>query len=177
MATALVDLGQVSELTEIVLRAGNARQANARRVLQKAYRAVDPTYPDAVGIMALFRPGATLDELARQGSFPQAKLRYTIVGRMLAELNAAGYELVLFVTPTSALPDRHSLAVARGGMALRQLPDDAGDSLLRALDVAENPYRNRASAQREKAPCDDDSPDVRVWKSSRVRATRCYSAV
>ncbi len=80
---------------------------------------------------------------AREGSFPNAKISYSIVGRIMSELTAIGYEPLLFVTPTAALPDHHALAVARGGKVLPQLPDDAGDALLRALDVVDNPYRNR----------------------------------
>jgi hypothetical protein len=142
METPLVDLSQVSVLAEIVVRAGNARQPDARQILQKAYLAVDAAYPNTIGISTLFRPGATLDELAREGSFPNAKTSYSIVGRIIAEPTAIGYEPALFVTPTAALPDHHSLAVMRGGTTLPQLPDDAGDALLRALDVVDNPYRN-----------------------------------
>ena len=144
MATATVDLTSVSVLTEIVVRAGNARQPDARYILQKAYLAVDATYPDALGISTLFRPGATLDELAREGSFPNAKISYSIVGRIIAELSAVGFEPVLYITPTDTLPDHHSLAIARrGGQVLLQLPDDAGNALLRALDTLDNPYRSR----------------------------------
>jgi hypothetical protein len=143
MATPRADLSRVSVLTEIVVRAGNARQPDARHILQKAYLTVDAAYPDTLGVSTLFRPGATLDELAREGSFPNAKISYSIVGRIIAELSAIGYEPLLFVTPTAALPDHHSLAVARGGTVLSQLPDDAGEALLRALDVVDNPYRNR----------------------------------
>lgn len=144
MATPTVDLQQVSALTEIVVRAGNARQPDARLILQKAYLAVDAAYPDTIGVSTLFRPGATLDELAREGSFPNAKLSFAIIGRIIAELTAVGYELMLYVTPTAVLPAHHSLAVARGGTVLLQLPDDAGDALLRALDVVDNPYRSRS---------------------------------
>lgn len=140
MATSTVDLRQVSVLAEIVVRAGNARQPDARHIMQKAYLAVDATYPDTIGISTLFRPDATLDELAREGSFPNAKISYSIVGRITAELTASGYELVLYVTPTAVMPDHHSLAVARRGQVLPQLP---GDALLRALDTVDNPYRSR----------------------------------
>ena len=88
MATSTVDLRQVSVLAEIVVRAGNARQPDARHIMQKAYLAVDATYPDTIGISTLFRPDATLDELAREGSFPNAKISYSIVGRIIAELAA-----------------------------------------------------------------------------------------
>ena len=143
MATPTVDLRQVSLLTEIVVRAGNARQPDARHILRKAYLAVDAAYPDTIGVSTLFRPGATLDELAQEGSFPNAKLSYSIVGRIIDELTAVGYEPVLYVTPTAAMPDHHSLAIRQGGQVLPQLPDNAGDALLRALDVVDNPYRNR----------------------------------
>jgi hypothetical protein len=133
MATPTVDLQQVSVLTEIVVRAGNAQQPDARLILQKAYLAVDATCPDTISISTLFRPGATLDELAREGSFPNAKLSYSIVGRIIAELSAIGYELVLFVTPTATLPDHHLLAVAQGGQVLLQLPEDAGEALLSGI--------------------------------------------
>lgn len=143
MATPTVNLRQVSVLAEIIVRAGNARQSDARQILQKAYMAVDATYPDTIGISTLFSPGATLDELAREGSFRNAKISYSIIGRILAELSTAGYELVLYVTPTPALPDHHALAVARGGQVLLHLPDDAGEALLRALDTVDNPYQSR----------------------------------
>lgn len=143
MAASTVDLRQISVLTEIVVRAGNARQPDARHILQNAYLAVDAAYPDTIGISTLFRPGATLDELAREGSFPNAKISFSIVGRIIAELAATGYGPVLYVTPTAVMPDHHSLAVARHGQVLPQLPDDAGDALLRALDTVDNPYRTR----------------------------------
>ena len=97
------------------MRAGNAQQSDARQILQRAYTAVDATYPDTIGISTLFRPGATLDELAREGSFRNAKISYSLVGRIITELSAVGYELVLYVTPTPALPDHHALAVAQSG--------------------------------------------------------------
>ena len=143
MATTTVDLQQVSILTEIVVRAGNARQSDARYILQKAYVAVDASYPDTIGISTLFRPGATFDELAREGSFRNAQISFSIVGRIIAELAAVGYELVLYMTPTAALPDHHSLAVGQGGTVLLHLPDDAGDALLRALDSIDNPYKSQ----------------------------------
>jgi hypothetical protein len=83
MATPTANLQQVSMLTEIVVRAGNARQPDARYILQKAYLAVDAAYPDTIGVSTLFRPGATLDDLAREGSFPNAKISYSIVGRII----------------------------------------------------------------------------------------------
>lgn len=163
MATPTVDLRQVNVLTEIIVRAGNARQSDARQILQKAYVAADATYPTAIGISTLFRPGATLDELAREGSFRNAKISYSLVGRLIAELSAAGYDLVLYVTPTPALPDHHTLAVAhgrgsqggqsnqgsqggqagQGNQVLLHLPDAAGEALLRALDTMDNPYRSQ----------------------------------
>lgn len=145
MATATVDLNRINPLVEIVVRAGNTAAPNALKTLREAYGDFDPAYPDVVGISTLFRAGATLDELAREGAFPHAKISFSVVGRILDELSAAGYGLVLFVTPdiVRGLPDHHSLAVTRGGMVQSTLADDAGNALLRALMVVDNPYRQR----------------------------------
>ena len=72
-----------------------------------------------------------------------AGVAHTCVGRIIAELSAVSYESVLYLTPTPALPDHHSLAVARSGQVLPQLSDDAGVALLRALDTVDNPYRSQ----------------------------------
>jgi len=92
----------------------------------------------------VFRPGATLDQLARQGAFPHRKLSFSVIGRIKEELKNVGYEPVLFATPTSDLPDHHSLAIARVGAKTSVEPilsDEAADALIRALTVVDNPYR------------------------------------
>lgn len=66
-----------------------------------------------------------------------------MVGRLIAQLGAEGYEPVLFVTPTAHMPDHHTLAVARAGSSVAEqtLPDAAADALIRAMDVVDDPYQ------------------------------------
>ncbi len=141
MATPKADLTTVAVLTEILVRAGDASAPSARQTLQKAYEDLDLAYPDAVGISTLFRQGATLDELAREGAFPHRKISFSVIGKIVAELATVGYELVLFITPTPKLPDHHSLAVAVTGSVQPKLSDAAANALIRALTVVDNPYQ------------------------------------
>jgi len=141
MATPTVPLDAINPLMEIVVRAGNAKAPHARQTFQQAYEDLDPQYPDAVGMSTLFRVGATLDELAREGAYPHKKISFSVVGALMSELDAVGYDLVLFVTPTPKLPDHHSLAVSLNGVVEQRLSDVAADALLRALMVIDNPYK------------------------------------
>ena len=147
MSTPVVDLSQTSILGEIVLRAGNSTDPNARRSMKAAYERADPMYPDTIGLSVLFRPGATVDELAREGSFRHPKLGYAKVSQLMQALAQVGYELVLFVTPhpdlPTPLPDHHSLAVARSGQVEAKLADDAADALLHTLTTMDNPYQTK----------------------------------
>jgi len=88
-----------------------------------------------------FRVGASLDELARTAAFPNRKIGYTTSGVLAQELATIGCVPVLFVTPTSLLPDHHTLAIARNGIIEPTLADDALDALIRALVVVNNPYQ------------------------------------
>jgi len=141
MATPTAKLADIGILTEILVRAGDASAPNARRTLQQAYEDLDLKYPDALGISTLFRRGATLDELAREGAFPHRKISFSVLGRIVQVLAIAGFELVLFVTPTPRLPDHHSLAVAVSGVLQPRLSEAAADALIRALTVVDNPYQ------------------------------------
>lgn len=143
MPVPTVDLSRASVLAEIVIRAGNAQALDARQKMQEAYEREDPAYPDAIGLSTLFRPGATLDELVREGHFPHSKISYSIIGRIIRELGAAGYTPVLQITPTDQLADHHTLAIAQGATIQLKLPDAAADALIRALDVFDNPYRQQ----------------------------------
>jgi hypothetical protein len=138
-----MDLSAINPLAEIVVRAGDMHAIDAQQSLQAAYRRLMPAYPDAVGLSVLFRPGATLDELAREGAFPHAKLGVSVVDTIMRELRAVGYELVLFETPTAKYPDHHSLAVAVNGAIEQFLAAAAASALIRALIVVDNPYRAR----------------------------------
>jgi len=144
MPTQRVDLAQVARDVEIVVRAGDAHHPDAQMRLQQAYARFDMrNYPDAPGPSVLFRPGATVGELAQEGNFPHQKLGVATIGSLLDALAAEGYELVLFVTPTQQLPDHHALAVAHAGQALLRLPDVAAQAILSVLRVVDNPYRSR----------------------------------
>jgi hypothetical protein len=140
MATPTVDLRRVSVLQEIVVRAGNTGAPDARKVLKDKYEG-DRVYPDVVGLSTIFREGASLDELARAAHFPHPKISWSVVGRLIAELGADGYEPVLFVIPTAVLADHHTLAVARGGVVEQSLSDAAANALIRAMRVEDNPYK------------------------------------
>lgn len=93
------------------------------------------------GLSCLFRPGATLDELARAGAYPNTKLSVAIVQRLITELLVAGYALLLYITPVQGYPDRHTLVITRDGAVEQILTDDALDALIRAMTVVDNPYR------------------------------------
>jgi hypothetical protein len=87
MATATVDLHHVSTLSEIVLRGGDFSHPASRHGLQVQYARPNIHFPDVqVGLSCLFRPGASLDELAREGSYRNSKLSFAIEQRLLAEL-------------------------------------------------------------------------------------------
>ncbi len=144
MTTQRVEIAQVVRDVEIVVRAGDAHHPDAQARMQQAYVRFDTRhYPDAPGISVLFKPGATLNELAQEGNFPHQKLGVATLGSLVDALNLTGYQLVLFITPTQQLPDHHALAVAQTGQALPTLPDAAAQAILRVLQVVDNPYRNR----------------------------------
>lgn len=142
-STPTVDLRQVSMLSEIVVRMGDAKGPQGRANMQNAYVRPDPQYPGIVGLSTLFRPGASLDDLARAASqvLNHRKLSWSILQRLIRELTHAGYDLVLYITPNVDLPDHHTLAVAGAGVVQSTLPDAAADALIHALDVVDNPYR------------------------------------
>jgi len=136
-----VDLSQTSILVEVIVRGGNARQHDARTIMQNAYQRPDELYPDVTGLSTLFHPHASLDDLAREGQMPNAQLSWSLLGELISELAAVGYGLQLYITPTPELRDHHTLAVLRNGVVEPSLSDDAADALLRALRVVDNPYR------------------------------------
>lgn len=135
----------VSVLSEIVLRGGDFAHPAARKGLKEQYRRVNAHYPDVrAGLSCLFRPGASLDELAREGAYRNPRISVAIIQRLIAELALNGYELVLYKTPVSGFPDHHTLAVARSGAVALVLEDDALDALIHAMTVVDNPYQQRS---------------------------------
>ena len=146
MATPTIPLTQVSVLSELILRGGNATDPRSRQSLRDQYvRGFPALYPDVTsGLSCLFRPGATLDELAREGAYRNGKLSFALVGPLTRELASSGYGAVLYVTPTHRYPDHHTLTLVRNGQIERTLRDDALDALLRAVHVVDNPYQGRS---------------------------------
>ncbi|HEX6543270.1 MAG TPA: hypothetical protein VF040_16055 [Ktedonobacterales bacterium] len=136
-----VDLSQVSLLAEIVLRGGNIIDPRAQAIAREHYQEPNEHYQLEVGLSCLFRPGATLDELAREGTYPNSRLSVAIVQRLVDELAVIGCTPVLYVTPAPVAPDHHTLVFLRGGMLEAALQDDMLQALVRASTVVPNPYR------------------------------------
>jgi hypothetical protein len=129
-----------------VLRGGDMAHPAARSGLKAQYARPNVHYPDVTaGLSCLFRPGASLDALAREGAYRNAKLSVAIMQHLIGELGAVGYEPMLYVTPVVGYPDHHTLAVERGGIIEATLRDDALDALIRAMTVVDNPYQPRRS--------------------------------
>jgi len=140
---ATVDFTRISPLVEIIVRAGDFHDPRTRERMRNAYNTPLTLFPGAIGLSCLFRPGATLDELAREGAYPNPLLSYTTVDRLQYDLAQVEYRLVLFITPTRHFPDHHTLAVAQGDIVELSLADAPLDALLHALIVVHNPYQTR----------------------------------
>lgn len=145
MSTPIVDLRSVSVLSEIVLRGGDFAHPAARKSLIDQYARPNAHYLDVrAGLSCLFRPGASLDELAREGAYRNARLSVAIVQRLIVELAAVVCEPQLFVTPIPNYPDYHTLVVVRYGLVEATLREDVLDALIRAMTIVDNPYRPRS---------------------------------
>lgn len=148
MTTPRVDLQAINQQSEIIVRGGNTRDKNALGILRKAYQ-LDDDYPDVVGISVLFRVGADVDTLARANPLFNPQLSHGTVARILAELDAAGFALILYVTPQQVLglPDHHTLAVAHinGGRIEPPPPDEPLAALIRAMSVTDNKHKRPRS--------------------------------
>jgi hypothetical protein len=93
-------------LSELVLRGGNFNNPRTRESLRLQYDRPNVHYAElAVGLSCLLRPGASLEELAREGSYPNAKLSVAIVERLIDELARAGCELAPYITPLHPFHD------------------------------------------------------------------------
>ena len=144
MPTPSVDLRQVSILSEIVLRGGDFAHPSARKGLKEQYSRPNVHYADVrAGLSCLFRPGASLDELAREGSYRNPKISVTIVQRLITEVAMVGCEPVLYITPVAGYPDHHTLAMMRSGIIEVALSDDVMDAMIRAMTIVDNPYQQK----------------------------------
>ena len=140
--TPSVDLTAVSTLSELVLRGGDFAHATSRQSIKAQYARANAHYPDVhAGLSCLFRPGASLDELAREGAYRNPKLSVAIVQRLVAELGRVGHQPRLYVTPVQGYPDHHTLAIVRNTVVQLTLADDAIDALIPAMTIVDNPYR------------------------------------
>lgn len=88
-------------------------------------------------------PCASLDELAREGFYPNPSLSVAIVERLITELATIGCELALYVTPIPHIPDHHTLAILRNGSLEITLRDEVLNALVRAITVVKNPYQSK----------------------------------
>jgi hypothetical protein len=140
----VVDLTTINPSFDIILRAGDITQPNAREVLQRNYAAGNPDYLSVVGLSVLFAPGADMLYLMQHNIVPHKRVAHARVQSIVAALNSQGYDMLLYVTPDMPrLPDHHQLAVSQQGVVLTKLPDDAANLLLQALqdDINPNPRK------------------------------------
>jgi hypothetical protein len=147
---AMLDLTQLSVLAEIIIRGGDLHDApaNVRRILQNNYRVLSQhygVYGLSVLVNANMAQPAAFDQLAQRNPIFNRKLSLSVIGSVAAELQHAGYGMILYATPSPDLPDHHSLAVFDLGDSARivhhTLPDPAADALISAFHlVVDNPY-------------------------------------
>jgi hypothetical protein len=144
VATPLFNLSTINPQVEIILRAGDIRQPQAREVLQRNYAAANPDYPDVVGLSVLFTPGADVVRLVQRNVVPHGRIAHATVEQIMIALRGKGFDLLLYITPDLPdLPDHHQLAVAQGGIVSSALPSDAADALLTVLHDGQNPNQRR----------------------------------
>ena len=124
-----------------MLRGGDFGNPRSRRSIQEQYVRLNRHYPDLqVGLSCLFRPGVSLDELAREAFYPNVKLSVAIIERLISELAKVDCEPALYRTPTTLIPNHHTLTVLHNGVLEMTLRDEVLDALVRAMTVVTNPY-------------------------------------
>lgn len=111
--TPSVDLSQVGH-AEIILRGGNLHDPRAQQETQKQYARPNRFYADlSVGLSCLFRPGASVDDLAIEGNYPNPSLSVTTISRLTAELATIRCSIRLYGTPVARYPGHHTLVFFR----------------------------------------------------------------
>jgi hypothetical protein len=145
MPTPRVDLTQVCLLSQLVLRAGNFGDPRAQQAAREQYQRMNTNYTDLkVGLSCLFRPGASFDDLAREGFFPNARLSAATIQQLVSELAIIECEPALYVTPViPRYPNHHTLVFFRSGMLELALQDDVLQALVRAMTIVSNPYQQQ----------------------------------
>ncbi len=117
--------------------------AHSRRRAQ--YQRPNTNYTDLrVGLSCLFHPGASFDDLAREGFFPNAQLSVATIQQLTGELATIGCEPALYTTPViPRYPNHHTLVFFRGGMLELTLQDDVLQALVRAMAIVGNPHQQQ----------------------------------
>jgi hypothetical protein len=142
--TPTFDLTTINPHVEVILRAGDIRQKQAREVLQRNYVAANPDYPDVVGLSVLISPGADVLRLVQRNIVPHGRVAHANVEQITTALQRIGYDMVLYITPDLPdLPDHHQLAVGQGGTVSSTLPSTAADVLLVVLQDDLNPNQRK----------------------------------
>lgn len=141
--TPKVDLRQVGQ-SEIVLRGGNLHDPRAQQETQKQYARPNRFYADLqVGLSCLFRPGASINDLAIEGNYPNPSLSVTTAHRLMTELGKIQCSMELYMTPVAMYPDHHTLVFLRNAVLETTLAKDVLDALARAMTIVQNQYRKR----------------------------------
>ena len=145
MPTPKVDVTQVSLHSQVILRAGNISDPRAQQAARVQYQRPNTNYTDLrVGLSCLFHPGASFDDLAREGFFPNAQLSVATIQQFMGELAAIGCEPALYMTPViPRYPNHHTLVFFHGGMLELTLQDDVLQALVRAMIIVRNPHQQQ----------------------------------
>lgn len=142
MPTPRVDVSQVSLHAEIVLRGGDLHDPRAQATAQQQYARPNDHYADLqVGLSCLFRPGASFEELTREGSYRNTYVSVTVIEQLRTELALIGCEPVLYITPVPQYPDHHTLVFVRADVLELTLEQDVLDALVRAMMKVKNPHK------------------------------------
>lgn len=140
----LIDLNKVSPLTEIIIRAGDLRSANAFQVLMNGYTQYR-NVPGVYGLSVVFHQGYTLDQLAMAAHFPNGSISYSVIASIRSELAALkmGYDMVMWKTPSNMYVDHHTLGITRNGQIETTLERAVADALIKAFLVVPNLYKRQ----------------------------------
>ena len=150
LTPGMLDLTHLSVLTEIIIRGGDLHDAhaNVRQILYNNYRVYSPRY-GVYGLSVLVNANpahpVTYDQLAQRNPIFNRKLSLSVIGTVQGALRGAGYGMVVYMTPSTDLPDHHTLAVFNlsdeAQTIHHTLPDLAVDALISAFPQAiDNPY-------------------------------------
>jgi len=84
---------------DIILRAGDIRQPNAREVLQRNYAAGNPDHPTVVGLSVLFAPDTDILGIVQRNVVPHGRRDHAIILQIQTSLMSKRYGMLLYITP------------------------------------------------------------------------------